>query len=95
MDEFVGRMTTQRRILEIVNSNIDGEEQLFGLSAGAIQRWELANQGYVSTEVAELLRNLSYELFFMATHSQEPVSNEYKTRSQTIISLVRQLEGTV
>lgn len=95
MDEFVGRMATQRRILKIVNSHDDSKEKLYGLSAGAIKRWELVNVNLVSTEIVELLRSLSSELFFMATRSQEPVSNEYKTRSQNIAYLLQQLESIV
>lgn len=91
MDEFIGRMATQRRILDIVNSSPGGKEKLFGLSAGAIQRWELANNFAPSTHLVTLLRELSSELFFMATRSQEPVSDEYKVRSRKIATLVQQL----
>lgn len=95
MDEFVGRMATQRHILEIVNSNLVVKEKLFGLSASAIQRWEVANQSALATEVAALLRKLSSELFFMATRSQEPVSEEYTARNANIAAIVQQLENIV
>jgi len=95
MDEFVGRMATQRRILDTVNSHIVSNEKLFGLSAATIRRWEVASGLAPSMEVVVLLQKLSSELFFMATRSQEPVSDEYKTRSRNIALLVEQLENIV
>lgn len=95
MDEFVGRMATQRRILDIVNAGAVSNEKLFGLSAGVIRRWEVANGLAPSIELVVLLRSLSSELFFMATRSQESVSDEYKARSRNIASLIEQLENIV
>lgn len=95
MDEFVGRMQTQRHILHVVNSKVSRAEELCGLSAGALRRWELAHQLSPSSELMILLRELSSELFFMATRSQEPVSDEYKLHQQNIIRLVGQLESIV
>ena len=95
MDEFVSRMATQRYVLEVINSKIVSKEELFGLSSNAIDRWALANQFGQTSELVKLLRQVSSELFFMATHSQEPVSAEYELRRQGIVDSVSALENAV
>lgn len=95
MDEFVSRMATQRRVLDIVNSRLDLDEKLFGLSSSAIDRWAVNNQPGPSSKVVKLLKNISSELFFMATRSQEPVSSEYELRRDKIIEAVSALEDAV
>lgn len=95
MDEFVSRMATQRRVLDIVNSRLELDEKLFGLSSSAIDRWAVNNQLEPSSKVVKLLKNISSELFFMATRSQEPVSSEYKLRRDKIIEAVTALEDAV
>ena len=88
MDEFVSRMATQRRVLAIVNSKLELNEKLFGLSSSAIGRWAVNNQLEPSSKVVKLLKNISAELFFMATRSQEPVSSEYELKREKIIEAV-------
>lgn len=95
MDEFVGRMATQRYVLNVVNSKVAAREKLFGLSAGAIDRWVSANQPDPSLKLAALLKTVSSELFFMATRSQEPVSAEYELRRSRILEAVTALENAV
>lgn len=95
MDEFVNRMATQRHVLNIVNRKVSCTEKLFGLSSTAIERWAMANRLEPKSVIARLLRQISSELFFMATRSQEPVSAEYELRSQQIVDYVSTLENTV
>lgn len=95
MDEFVSRMATQRRVLDLINSRVDLDEKLFGLSSSAIDRWIVSNQLAQASEVVRLVKEISSELFFMATRSQEPVSNEYELRRDKIINAVTALENTV
>ncbi len=95
MDEFLGRMATQRRVLNIVNSKIVAREKLFGLSANAIDRWAATNQLGPSSELTLLLKVISSELFFMATRSQEPVSADYVLRRGKILEAVAALEKIV
>jgi hypothetical protein len=95
MDEFVSRMATQRRVLDLINSRLDLNEKLFGLSSSAIDRWIVCNQIAHESEVVQLIKKISSELFFMATRSQEPVSNEYELRRDKIINAVTALENTV
>lgn len=95
MDEFVDRMTTQRDVLNLVNEKCNNTEKLFGLSSSAIERWVLANGLGPSEEVVFLLRQISKDLFFMATRSQEPVSAEYQHRRKEIVDSVAALEKTL
>ena len=95
MDEFAGRMATQRHVLNVVNSKIKAREKLFGLSASAIDRWAAVNQLDPSSKLTALLKAVSSELFFMATRSQEPVSNEYELRRKNILEAVAALENAV
>ena len=39
MDEFIGRMATQRHVLNKHNQKISSNEKLFGLSRAVIERW--------------------------------------------------------
>ncbi len=95
MDEFVGRMATQRHVLNVVNRKVASTEKLFGLSSNAIERWAVANRLEPTSEIFRLLRQISSELFFMATRSQEPVSAEYELQRQRIIDSVSALENAV
>lgn len=92
MDEFVGRMATQRHVLDVVNRRVSREEKLFGLSNHAIERWSGANKLGSTSKIVCLLRQISVELFFLATRSQEPVSSEYEVRRERIIASVSMLE---
>ena len=95
MDEFVGRMATQRHVLNVVNRKVSSAEKLFGLSSNAIERWAVANRLEPTSEIVRLLKRISSELFFMATRSQEPVSAEYELRHQQIMGSVSALENAV
>ena len=95
MDEFVGRMATQRHVLNVVNRKVSSTEKLFGLSSNAIERWALANRLEPTSVIVRLLRRISSELFFMATRSQEPVSAEYEIRRLRIVDSVSDLENAV
>lgn len=95
MDEFVSRMATQRHVLNVVNRNVILSEKLFGLSSDAIERWVVANRIEPASEIVQLLKRISSELFFIATRSQEPVSAEYELRRQQIIDSVSALENVV
>lgn len=95
MSEFVGRMATQRHVLNVVNRKVTSTEKLFGLSSNAIERWAVANRLEPTSEIVRLLRRISSELFFMATRSQEPVSAEHELQRQRIVDSVSALENAV
>ena len=95
MNEFAGRMATQRHVLNVVNRKVVSTEKLFGLSSNAIERWAVANRLEPTSVIVRLLRQISSELFFMATRSQEPVSAEYELQRQRIVDSVSALENAV
>lgn len=95
MNEFVSRMATQRHVLNVINRKASSAEKLFGLSSSAIERWAVVNRIEPTSEIVRLLRQVSSELFFMATRSQEPVSAEYEIRLQRIVDSVLALENAV
>ena len=95
MGEFVSRMATQRQVLDLINSRLHLNEKLFGLSSSAIDRWVASNQLSPSSEVVLRVKDISSELFFMATRSQEPVSSEYELRRDKIIEAVAALADAV
>jgi hypothetical protein len=74
MSEFINRITAQRDILNILNQS-SWQEELFGLSSGAIDRWVTVNRLSISSEVVILVKLAAEKLFFLANKSQEQVIN--------------------
>lgn len=91
MDEFNNRMDKQRQVLELINSNYKGKEELFGLSKKAIDRWLQENRITSDNKISIILFDISDKLFFLATKSQEQISEEYKNKSIEINELQNQL----
>ncbi len=91
MDEFNNRMDKQRQVLELVNSKHNGKEELYGLSKKAIERWLQLNGISFDDNVVTILFNISDKLFFLATKSQEQITEEYKNKSLEINELLNQL----
>jgi len=92
MDEFNNRVDAQRQILEVVNRRRSQKEELFGLSAKAMERWISANQIDPNSRLIELLTAASRKLFFLANKSQEQVTDEYRTASVEISALLGRIE---
>ena len=87
MDEFTNRMAAQRHILSIVNNSFRLTEELCGLSENAISRWAEVNRIETSSEVVRLLRRAADLLFFLATKSQEQVTEEYELRMHEVATV--------
>jgi hypothetical protein len=77
--EFNNRIAAQRAILRVVNDRRWNNEQLFGLSTKAIDRWVSVNQIEPTSRLVQLVKDVSAKLFFLANKSQEQVSDEYIT----------------
>jgi hypothetical protein len=92
MNEFNSRIAAQRQILQLVNGAKREDEELFGLSSKAIDRWISANRIDPKSQLVELIRIVSDRLFFLANKSQEQVSEEYQTVSQEIALLATSIE---
>jgi hypothetical protein len=92
MDEFNNRMDAQRNVLEIVNRQVGNKEELCGLSKKTIERWITANRLNPEGEICKILFKISEKLSFLATKSQEQISEEYRLISSEISKLKLDLE---
>jgi len=91
MDEFLNRLSAQRKILKILNS-CKQEEELFGLSKAAIERWVSNNQIGNDSEIVKLVYYASEKLFFLANKSQEQISIEYQTLSKEVSHITESIK---
>ena len=92
MNEFNNRVAAQRQVLQLVNRRNWGNEELFGLSSNAIERWIVVNRIDPEAPLVKLIKAASATLFFLANKSQEQVSEEYKIASSEIASIARAIE---
>ena len=95
MDEFNNRMDAQKRVLSIVNAHRHRCEELCGLSVNAIERWIRIDQCEPDGPVARLLKEISKRLFFLATKSQEQVTEDYQKLSSHVAKLTDDLEAVL
>ena len=91
MSEFNNRIAAQREILICINHG-SWEEELFGLSSGAIDRWMNVNRLEPSTTLVVLVRQAADKLFFLSNKSQEQITEDYKTLSNEISHLTAQIK---
>jgi hypothetical protein len=94
MSEFNNRIAAQREILLGVNSG-SWQEELYGLSSGAINRWMNANRLESSAILVELIRQVADKLFFLSNKSQEQITEDYKHLSSEVSALSDQIRRTV
>ena len=95
MNEFNNRMNVQRQVLACVNSQELTREELCGLSDGAISRWAASNAISPDDNALVLLRQIGDKLSFLATKSQEQITEDYKALSVEISLLIEDLEETM
>ena len=91
MSEFNNRIAAQREILICINHR-GWEEELFGLSSGAIDRWMNVNRLEPNTTLVVLVRQAADKLFFLSNKSQEQITEEYKILSNEVSSLTAQIK---
>lgn len=94
MSEFQNRISAQRNILHIVN-NIAWQEELFGLSNGAINRWANNNQLNQDSQIVKLIKEAADQLFFLSNKSQEQITEEYKNLSIRVSVIANKIEKEV
>lgn len=83
--EFNNRISAQRRLLQVINKKPWQEEDLFGLSYKAIERWIAANRLDPKLPIVGMVKEVSNKLFFLANKSQDQISEQYKmVRSQIV-----------
>ena len=94
MSEFNNRIGAQRDILLNINSG-NWQEELFGLSSGAIDRWVNANKLELDSELIGLIHQAADKLFFLSNKSQEQVTEDYKLLSSEVSALTAQIKQAV
>ncbi|HEX7046624.1 MAG TPA: hypothetical protein VF275_03500 [Gammaproteobacteria bacterium] len=94
MSEFNNRIAAQRQILFHVN-RIRWDEELFGMSNGAIRRWVNVNNIGAASKLAALISEAADKLFFLSNKSQEQVTDEYKLLSAEVSMLTTKIASAV
>ena len=92
MNEFSNRIEAQRHVLQLVNQNKWGKEELFGLSSKAIERWISVNLIDPESRLVRLVKESAAKLFFLANKSQEQVADEYIAMSNEVASIAKAIE---
>lgn len=92
MSDFNNRIAAQRSLLEQVNARGWRNEELFGLSSKAIDRWVSTNRLEPDCRLVKLVYSASEKLYFLANKSQEQVSDEYRSLSKDFDSVLRAIE---
>lgn len=90
MNEFNNRIDAQREILNLVNRKLWTEE-LYGLSAGAIERWIRSNNIDPTTELPRTIYESARKLFFLANKSQEQITDEYRLLSIEVSEITKHI----
>lgn len=80
MLDFQNRINLQRQILRLINSNIQLKEPLASLSRNCILRWFSKNEG-IDQQTIDLLIKISEKTLFLATKSQEQITEDYSNLS--------------
>lgn len=94
MSEFQNRIDAQREVLAVINT-AGFREELLGLSAKSIERWATAT--FVAKEDAlfKKLTEISGNLFFLATKSQEQITEDYSLLSRKVSALIKELRNLI
>jgi hypothetical protein len=95
MNDFTNRVDAQRQVLLMVNAHQWAHEELFGLSEGALRRWEVANGLDPTQALSVSLRRVSVSLQALANKSQEQVTGDYQSRSLEVSRLTREVESVL
>jgi len=92
MSEFNNRIAAQRDILICINTKY-WQEELFGLSRGAIERWVSVNQINSNTVLIKLVNESAKKLFFLSNKSQEQITEDYKMLSKEVSMLTKKIQN--
>lgn len=94
MTELNNRIDAQRVILNHVNS-VFWNEELYGLSRSAIDRWISVNGIDPKADLPCAICESADKLFFLANKSQEQVTDEYLLLSVEILELTQRIAKIV
>ncbi|MDH1407655.1 hypothetical protein [Acinetobacter johnsonii] len=92
MNEFQNRVNLQRQIIVLVNKKLKFKEPLASLSYGCINRWKNVNKE-VLDQTYMILLDLSNKVLFLATKSQEQITEEYAFKSEEAVLKLKYLES--
>lgn len=95
MDEFLNRITAQRKVITIVNKQRGDCFPLVGLSAKSLERWKSENSISDESELMKTLYLITSNLFFLANKSQEQITNEYRLLSKSVSDLIHYLQENI
>ncbi|MFT6443424.1 MAG: hypothetical protein ACJASM_002985 [Salibacteraceae bacterium] len=91
MSEFNNRIAAQRDILICINGK-NWNEELFGLSSGAIERWINVNGINSDSILIILVKKSADKLFFLSNKSQEQITEDYKILSSEVAALTENIQ---
>lgn len=94
MNEFQNRVNLQRQIIVLINKKLKFNEPLASLSYGCLNRWKNANN-QVLNQTYEILLDLSNKVLFLATKSQEQITEEYAFKSSEAVRQIQMLENHI
>jgi hypothetical protein len=94
MNEFNNRIDAQREVLRIVNGS-RWEEELLGLSSGAIERWIRVNRLDPLEDLSRTINEAADKLFFLANKSQEQITEEYAMLSAQVSDITERISRIV
>ena len=83
MNEFQNRVNLQRQVIALINKRLKFSEPL--------ARWKNTNN-QVLNQTYEILLDLSNKVLFLATKSQEQITEEYAFKSSEAVSQIEALE---
>lgn len=95
MSDFNNRIAAQRTLLQLVNARSWGNEELFGLSRKAIERWISINWLDADCVLINLIYRASEQLYFLANNSQEQMSESYMMISDDFTSVLKAIETEI
>ncbi|WP_207896196.1 hypothetical protein [Thiobaca trueperi] len=94
MSEFNNRIAAQRDILLLINSE-NWNEELYGLSSGAINRWVNINRINKRSALIQLIQDAASKLFFLSNKSQEQITDEYRELSKEVQGLTERIRHEI
>ena len=92
MNEYKNRVNIQRQIIVKVKKKLKFKEPLASLSYGCINRWKNVNKE-VLDQTYTILLDLSNKVLFLATKSQEQITEEYAFKSEEAVLKLKYLES--
>jgi len=95
MDEFLNRITAQRKVIKIVNMEYQNSFQLVGLSSKSLERWKFENSISDDSQLLQSLYLISSKLFFLANKSQEQITSDYRMLSKSVSDLIIHLNDNI